>query len=81
MDLYKEILTRALEKQELILIYPNLTLNPKELVEMKSYQALEKIWDIIADDSLDDPECFMKIDEIVSLLWETGGGYCSRHDF
>ena len=81
MDFYKEILARALEKQELILIYPNLTLSPKELVEMTCYQALEKIRDIIADDSLDDPECFMKIDEIVRLLWEMGGGYCSRHDF
>ena len=81
MDFYKEILARALEKQELILVYPNLTLSPKELIEMKSYQALEKIRDIIADDSLDDPECFMKIDEIVRLFWEMGGGYCSRHDF
>lgn len=81
MEFYKAILVRALEKQELILVYPNLTPGPKELVEMTCYQTLEKIRDIIADDSLDDPECFMKIDKIVRLFWEMGGGYCSRHDF
>ncbi len=81
MEFYKEILARALEKQTFICVFPELNLTAKELVEIESYQALEKIRDIIADDTLEDPECFMKIDEIVSLLWEMGGGYCSRHDF
>ena len=40
-----------------------------------------RIKEIIEDDTLDDPECFMKIEEIVCVLEEVGSSGGIRHDF
>lgn len=48
---------------------------------MKCYQALKKIKAIIDDDSLDDKECFMRIEEVICVLEEVGSGGGTRHDF
>ena len=44
-------------------------------------QALRKIRDILADDTLDDPACFARIEAIVSLLEDLGIDCGERHDF
>lgn len=48
---------------------------------MECYQALRKIRAIIEDDSFEDRDCFMKIEEIVRLFEELGSDGGSRHDF
>ena len=37
-----------------------------DLVEKRCFVLLERIRQILADDTLDDPECFQRIEEIVS---------------
>lgn len=55
--------------------------DPALLIEAECYQALKKIKAIIEDDSLDDPECFEKIERIVCTLECLGSDGGSRHDF
>lgn len=52
-----------------------------KIVELESYKALQKIKTIIEDDSLEDKECFMKIEEIVCLFEALGSDGGNRHDF
>ena len=42
---------------------------------------LQKIKAIVDDDSLDDPSCFMKIEEVLSALEAIGSDGGFRHDF
>ena len=44
-------------------------------------RALRNIQKILADDTLDDPECFHRIKAIVSLLEDMGLSCGGRHDF
>lgn len=81
MELYKEILAEVLAHQEIQITFPNLQINPTEIVELKSYQALQKIKAVITDDSLSDSECFMKIEEIISIFETLGSNGGTRHDF
>lgn len=52
-----------------------------KIIEGKCYKMLSEIRDIIRDDSMDDPECFMKIDSIVSLFIREGISTNGRNDF
>ena len=47
----------------------------------KCYQAMERIYQVLSDDTLDDPECFQRIEQIVCVLEEPGIGGGGRHDF
>ena len=44
-------------------------------------RALRSIQEILAGDTLDDPECFHRIEAIVSLLEDMGLSCGGRHDF
>ncbi len=81
MELYKEIILKSLENKSLHITCPDLDISVSELVEAESYKALQKIKSVIEDDSFDDEECFIKIEEIIRSFEEIGsnGGY--RHDF
>ena len=81
MDLYQEILISALSKEKMRIIFPDLEINAKEIIETESYKALQKIKEIIQDSSLDDKECFMKIEEIVCIFEALGGSGGNRLDF
>jgi len=50
-------------------------------VYKKSYELLCGIVDILRDDNTDDPECFMRIDRIVTLLNNSDIDTGARHDF
>ncbi len=81
MQLYVEILRNLLAGEETHVVFPNLKMNPKEIIEIESYKALQKIKEILEDDSLEDSECFMKIEEIVCVFEKIGSHAGNRHDF
>ena len=81
MDLYKEILIHVLLKQDIKIDFPNLNINIQEIFELTCYQALQKIKEIIHNDSLEDAECFTKIEEIICLYESIGSNGGNRHDF
>lgn len=80
MDLFKEILIKALEYEKIEVTFPDMKVTPEELAEMKCYAALRKIKQIIDDESLDDADCCQKIEAIIQTLEFIGSGG-SRHDF
>ena len=81
MELYKEILAQILRKGEVKISFPDFEGNISEAVESASYKALSEIKEIISDKSLDDKECFWKIEKIVRALEESGISCGGRHDF
>ena len=80
-DFYRDLLAKLMESGRVEVIFPDMELLPEELVEMKCYSLLLKIRDIIHDESLDDPECYQKIEEIIRIFEATGSGGGVRHDF
>jgi len=81
MELSNEMLIKILQGQTIKIEFPALTVSPKELLELRAYQALKKIKAIIEDDSLEDITCFDKIEKIVCLFEEIADGAGTRHDF
>lgn len=81
MDLYKEILSNILKRQDINIMFPNLHISARDILEMECYKALHKIKAIIEDDSLEDTECFIKIEETVCLFERLGSDGGARHDF
>lgn len=81
MELYKELLMHILSKEEVQITFPGLSTDIERVVEMQCYKVLEQIKNVLADDSLDDKSCFMKIEEIVTLFEENGSSGGGRHDF
>ena len=81
MNLYKELLLKLLENEECRVVFPNVEESFSQLVEMKSYEILKKIQEIIRNTDLDDEDCFMKIEEIICLFEENGCSCGTRHDF
>ena len=53
----------------------------QKLFESECYKVLERIKAILADDSMEDKECFEKIEGIVCLYEEIGSDGGGRHDF
>ena len=81
MRLYAQILTKLLENQTVQVVFPELQIDAEKLIEMRCYQALQKIKAIIEDESLEDAECFLRIEEIVRVLEEIGSDGGFRHDY
>ena len=79
MELYKQLLTDIIRKNpELININKE---ELKDIFDSTCYMALEKIKTILEDDTLSDSECFLKIEEIISVYEGMGSGCGTRHDF
>jgi len=81
MELYEKMLAKLLGNEEVHITFPNLKINPTEIIANEAYQALKRIKEIIDDESLSDEECFLKIEKIIILFehWDGLDGY--RHDF
>ena len=77
MEEYQSILVETIARE----VIPSLEIDSAKLVEMKCYQTILKIRRILGDESLDDPECFWRIEEIVSAMDQLGVGGGGRHDF
>jgi len=80
MELYAEILSAALHYGKVEVSFPG-GASLQNVIEGQCYAALCKIRQIIADPELDDPDCFRKIEEIVSTLNALGISTGGRHDF
>ena len=81
MKLSVEIMANLLAQEDAQIIFPQLKLNVVEMMELQCYQTLRKIQEIVRDDSLDDPECFERIERIVCAFEAIGSDCGSRHDF
>ena len=81
MELYKEILAHALAYETVQINITGWQADVSRIVEMECYKALQKIKAVIEDDSLEDRECFMKIEEIVCVFEALGSDGGGRHDF
>ncbi len=81
MKLFQDILKGILMEEEVQVVFPNLKMSPSELVEMKCYMALRDIKKILEDDTLEDKECFAKIEEIVHIFEVMGSDCGTRHEF
>ena len=80
MDLYKEIMIKVLERHTAHVEFPTLKMDAEKMVEQECYQALLKIKEIIQDESLNDAECYFKIEEIIQTLEFIGSNGGARHD-
>ena len=76
MALYEELFAENREKNRVHLSFPDL----ETLTEQTCYQLLLEIQKVIQDDSLDAPECFIRIEKIVTLFERHGLSAGSRHD-
>lgn len=81
MELNVEILAHFLAQENAQIIFPQLQLNAKDIVEMQCYQTLRKIQEIVRDDTLEDKECFERIEAIICAFEAIGSNGGSRHDF
>ena len=72
MTLYEEILWGCLRDIPVQVTFPNLTVNPSDLVEMKSFLAIERIRDILEQEELTDQECAMQIRYVIYMLEAEG---------
>ena len=79
--LYKEILIKILESETVEVFFPNIYLDLQQMVESTCYMALMRIQSIKKDESLADPECFGKIEEVLCVLEDLGSHGGDRHDF
>lgn len=66
-ELYKDIL-----EELAAIIIEKLRVDPADLIELASYRALQNIQAIVRDDSLDDAQCFYKIEKIICTLEDLG---------
>ncbi len=84
LEFYEELLTRVLAEVCLRYLHramPETLDNAREILQDRCYQALEEIRGILADDHLDDADCFARIEEIVQVYEKLGGSAAGRHDF
>lgn len=81
MELYKELLVKIFESSGINITFSNLHIDDTKIIALESYKALQKIKAVIEDDSLEDEECFMKVEEIVCLFEKLGSDGGVRHDF
>ena len=72
MTLYEEILWGCLRDIPVQVTFPNLTVNPSDLVEMKSFLAIDRIRDILEQEELTDQECAMQIRYVIYTLEAEG---------
>ena len=76
----KELYEDILEELAAIII-EKLRVDPAELIELASYRALQNIQAIVRDDSLDDTQCYHKIEKIICTLEDLGSDAGGRHEF
>ena len=56
MELWQQILWKALEKADGRQYLPGIVIDAQKIVQMECYKTLKKIKEIVEDESLDDPD-------------------------
>ena len=80
-DLFADILTQVIATGKMQISFSGMDCTVAEVVEGECFQTIKKIKAIIDDDSLDDRDCFYKIEEIICALESLGSNGGNRHDF
>ena len=80
-ELLGDIVARAIAAGKIQISFNGKDCTVAEVVEGECFRAIQKIKAIIDDDSLDDRECFYKIEEIICALEGLGSNGGNRHDF
>ena len=73
MELYEEIILKVVKEGQIK--------NLDEIIHSKCYNSLEKIKQIVSENTLTDTDCFLKIEEIICTLESIGSNGGSRHDY
>lgn len=81
MEFYEELLLKQLSPEILNQIFKNMHFDLNAILHDACYYALREIKKVLEDDSLEDAECFEKIEQIVSILEKYGSDAGTRHDF
>ena len=80
-ELLGDILAKAIASGKIQVSFSGMDCTLAEVVEGQCFQAINKIKAILDDETLDDPECFHRIEKIVCVLEEIGSNGGNRHDF
>lgn len=67
MELYQEMLAQMTATHNYAITFRKEAIDAKEAVESRAYQALKRIHAILSDDTLDDADCFTKIEQITDV--------------
>ena len=78
MEILQRMVANMISRGETTVI---LSADMTKHLENRCFEVLERIRKIVADDELDDPECFQRIEQIVCELENIGVDCGSRHDF
>ena len=78
VSFHSELLCKLLEGEKIVVTFPDLQITASELLEMRCYQALQKIKNILENNKLTDFEC---VEAIVCLLEDIGSDAGDRHEF
>ena len=78
MEILNQMVAEKLSRGELHIVLDDKSL---KALESDCVVALSRIRAVLADDSLEDPECFERIERIVCELESLGLDCGARHDF
>ena len=78
MDILMRVLADKLEKGEIKLEIHREVIGE---IEKECMEVLGRIRAILADESIEDPECFERIEQIVCAMESIGLNCGSRHDY
>ena len=78
---YQELVARLADNEKVEVTLPGIKTPLEEMVEARCFDILWKTKEVIDDESLNDPECFQKIESIIQLLEDAGSSGGVRHDF
>jgi len=81
MRLYADMLEKILEEADGKPHIFAFKINADKIIKKRCYKALREIKKVLEDDSLEDEECFERIEEIVCIYERIGSDGGVRHDF
>ena len=80
MKMCAELLANLLSEENAQIVFPQFEKDLKTIVESECYTMLEQIQSVLMDDSLDDQDCFLKIEEIICAFEKHKLSVGFRHD-
>lgn len=80
MELWQELLYHMVKNETLEIHFPQAE-KLHEVLESKCYQILQEIKTVLEDDTLNDQECFIKIEKMIRIFENADSRITSRHDF